>query len=172
MTESNDIYFPEYRIYKPNTTNSGAASKIQVKIKPGKFRDVQIFWEASLQIKSKDENAAFAWTDAAKKVTMKLSEVDLGEILAVLNGQKDFAGPPGKDGKNMGLFHKNKTGNATLQFTKLKGQNSPLHTYYVRLAAKKADGKLIEVKHAISISESEILKVLLSNAVSLIFNWK
>lgn len=173
MAEQNNntvIYFGEYRIYKPNKSNNGAATKIQGKIKNTPYREVQLFWEASQQIGMDGDNAKFGWDDDEKKVVFKMDTPDIGEILAVLNYEKDNAGPKGKDGKYNGIFHQNPRGNTVLQFARLRKEDEP-HTYWVKLTSKKG-GKLVEVKHVITPAEAQILKVLLEKSVELIYNWQ
>lgn len=166
-------YFPEFRIYKPSPAKNGAASKLQIKVKQEKYREVFLFWEAAQQTGLDDKgNASFGWNEPAKKITFKMEAIDIGEVLAVLNGTKEFAGAPGKDGKGGSVFHKSSVGNTVFKFTKLINQTTKLPSYYMALSSKKNTGELIEVKHSISASEGEILRVILADAISLIYNWK
>jgi hypothetical protein len=164
-------YFPEYRIYKPKNDKTGAASKLQLKIKHDRYREVYLFWEAAQQIGlDANGNASFAWAIPEKKITFKLESVDIGEILAVLNGKKDFAGMPAKDGKGGAIFHQNEKGNTVFKFQKMEKDGNV--TYWLQITSKKKDGKLTEVKHTISCSEGEVLKVLLTDAISCMYNWR
>jgi len=168
----------QWRVYKPNKSNTGAASRVEIKEvekeKPGKdgkvfkIRNVQIFWVATTQIGTdEDGNAKFAWEDKTKSVTIKLGEVDLGEILAVLHGRKGGLGmpDPNKEGAYKGLYHQNDKGNASLQIS--ESENG----YNVR-ASKQVKGQpLVAVKHTLSLGEAEILRVLVIEAVRAMYKW-
>ncbi len=159
------IKYPQYRIYKPNMSGSGAASALDLTRKED--GDIYLFWIGAQQT-GKDKNgfAAFGWKDDDKKVTIKLELVDLGEILACLEGRKPYAGPPPKEGGlPQGLFHKTAKGNSSLQLTKKDD------TFHFRMS-KKVDGKVTEVKHAISLGEASVLKTLLTRVVVLMQGWE
>src|SRR5690606_2561671 len=97
-----------------------------------KVRDVLIFWVITQQTGTdSNDNATFGWNDDNKKVIFKLGEVDIGEILAVLNGVKTQVG------SDKGLFHQNDKGNTSFQFT----YSDKYKSYTIRIA-KKVDGKL------------------------------
>ena len=165
------IYYPEYRIYKPKNDNNGAASKLQLKVKIEKYREVQIFWEASQQTGiDANQNASFAWDDPKRKVIFKLDTPDIGELLAVINGSKDYAGPSPKAGAKIppGMYHQNSAGNTVMQFSAMRNEKNLINGYYVRLTAKRGDGPAIEVKHTVSIAEAQIIKIFLEEAVKLI----
>lgn len=165
------VYYPEYRIYKPNTSKTGAASKLQLKVKQERFREVYLFWEATQQTGLDDKgNASFGWDNPLKKVTFKMESNDIGEVLAVLNGKKIFAGMPAKDGKGGSIFHKNANGNTVFKFSKMEKEGSI--AYWFEISSKKNSGELVNVKHVISVAEGEILKVILTDAVSCMYNWK
>jgi len=162
------IYFPEYRIYKPNKSGSGAASRLQIKIadKQGRHH-VYLFLESAQQTGLDSEgNASFAWTDKNKKVTFKMEALDVGELLCVLDGTKEFAGMPAKDGKGGSVFHQTPLGNTILKFQKAGD------VYWLGLSSKKKDGTLVNVKHVISMGEGKIIKILLEEAVKLMFGWR
>ncbi len=164
-------YFPEYRIYKPNNNKTGAATRLQLKIKQERFRVVQLFWESAQQTGVDSEgNASFGWDDPKKKITFKMKDSDVGEVLAVLNGMKTFAGAPAKDGKGGSIFHQNPTGNTVFKFVKMERDGT--FVYWVQLTSKKKDGTLTEVKHSISIAEGEVLTVLLQNALTCMYPWR
>jgi hypothetical protein len=165
----------EWRIYKPQKNNDGAASKLELKItdkdyvdKEGnnrKLRDVQMFWVLTQQIGvDENNNATFAWTDANKTVTLKLNETDLGEILAVLNGLKTVTGATGS--KYEGLFHKNEKGSATLCLKAVENRG-----YTVRATKKVGNNHPVAIYHTLSYGEVSILKVVVEAAVRQIYQW-
>ena len=166
--EIKTIYFPEYRIYKPNKSGSGAASRFQIKIADKQGRPaIFLFLETVQQTGTDDKgNASFAWLDKNKKITFKLDTPDIGELLCVLDGTKEYAGMPAKDGKGGSVFHQNEHGNAVLKFQRVE------NVYWLGLSSKRKDSGLISVKHVVSLSEGKIIKILLEEAVRLIFNWK
>lgn len=161
----------EYRVYKPNKNNNGSALKIQYKMKPKQGKDYSegmLFLEIAVQTGTDENgNASFDWAMAegykGKSVTMKLGLTDIGELLLVLNGKKEYAGPPAKPGQKsgMGLFHQNKNGNTVLKFGKIP------NGYAAQLSTSKEHSFRISV----SDGEAEILKVLLEQAILLIHRW-
>lgn len=163
----------QWRVYKPKKTNDGAASKLECKVvtftkeKDGqKFpvRKVQIFWVSTQQTGTDaNDNASFGWEDEKKQVTLKLGEVDLGEILAVLNGKKTVAGVT--DGKYKGIYHQNEKGNASFL---LERKDTG---YYLRVSKKVGAMAPVVVMHQISLGEGEILKVIIEAAVRLTYQW-
>lgn len=170
-TTPSTTYYPEYRLYKPNNSKTGAASKLQLKVKQERFREVYLFWESAQQTGLDEKgNASFGWNDPLRKVTFKMEATDIGEILAVLNGKKVFAGMPSKDGKGGSIFHKNEKGNTVFKFSRMEKEGSV--AYWLQITSKKNDGPLVEVKHVISVAEAEIIRIVLTDAVSLIYNWK
>ena len=162
----------QWRVYKPNKSNTGAASRLEMKTVitergDAEIRDVQLFWVASPQTGTDEKGqAAFAWRekDDKKSVTLKLGEADVGELLAVLNNEKPEAGQTG--GKFPGIYHQNQSGSTTFSFKKAEGKG-----YYIRLAKKPNGGELTEVKHTLSFGEAQILKVLLERAVIEKYQW-
>lgn len=177
---SNNSNPAEFRIYKPNMKGTGAASKLQLRTKPksvttreGKELEidkVMIFWEAASQTgKDQAGNATFGWNDESKKVVILLGDADVAELLAVLSGQKPFAGPPPKvEGKlPPGLFHKSNAGNST--FSLVRNDNGGLN---VRLSAQKQGQQgTIAVSHTITIGEGEIIATLLRAAIVKKYGW-
>lgn len=157
-----DIYFQEFRIYKPQTDGKGKASSVQMKIKQGRYPETQLFWVATQQTGEKDGNASFGWSDKKLTVTMKLGDPDIGDILCVLNGIK---GGLGKEGK--GLYHQNANGNTTMTLGRMEGEKG----FSVRVAAKGKDGVLVAVQHSISLPEAEILRTLLQAYVVTSYGW-
>lgn len=166
-------YFPQFRIYKPTKSNSGAASAIQTKLILVKDRwELQLFWVATQQVASSTENAAFAWADKEKTVTMKLGDPDVGELLTVLSGistslgRKEASDKPGK-----GLFHQNAGGNTTMTFQAQRDEKTGELGYWLRLASKSKAGKLVEVKHRVTAGEGELLRSLLNQWVVSSYGW-
>lgn len=170
--EKGVTYYPEYRIYKPNPNKNGAASKLQIKVKQEEYRQVLLFWESALQTGIDAQgNASFGWKENGKRIAFKLEAIDIGEILAVLNGKKPFAGMPAKDGKGGAIFHKNATGNAVFKLQ--KAEKEGITFYWFELSAKKNDGgPAVSIKHTITAAEGEVLRVLMTDAISLMHNWK
>lgn len=167
----------QWRVYKPNKGGTGAASRLEMKVveeeRTGKdgnsftIRDVQMFWVASPQTGTDSNgNATFSWgvTDDTQSVTMKVGEADIGEILTVLNNDKEEAGQTG--GKFSGIYHQSAKGSTTFSFKKADGKG-----YYIRLARKPKEGSLIEVKHTLSLGEGQVLKVLLEQAIKQQYQW-
>lgn len=154
---------PEFRIYKPNKNNNGAASSFQVRIdvdeETGR-RKCYLFLVSTPQT-GKDEqgNSAFAWKDKDKSITMKLGLADIGEILAVLNGRKPIAGG------DKGFFHRNSNGSTTLTF-------SFKDTYYgLKVTKQVGQAAATQLLHTLTMGEGEVLKVLLEDFVRLTHNW-
>ena len=159
----------EYRCYKPNKDWKGAASKFQlVKKQKDKWDSVCLFLTGTQQTGTDDKgNASFGWKDSNKSVTMKLESPDIGEMLCTLRGIKDKAGVVTKEGKYYGLFHKNdRTGaNTTLQLQKSD------YGFNIRMSRQDANKNVVEVKHSYTLSEGEVLIVLLEEAVRQMYGW-
>lgn len=152
---SDTIYKNEVRFYKPRKSNDGAATKLQQKIVAEKYgKKVYIFWVSTPQTGMKDGNAAFAWKDADKEVTIKLEAVDMSQILTTLNGKT----------KETKLFHQNPKGNSTLTI-------QPYKEGFSMRVSKKIGSKMSEVKHTITAGEAEILKIVFADAISTIYGW-
>lgn len=176
--EKSDVTrFNEYRIYKPRQDAKtgkyiGCASKFEFKIRPvtkkeKTVRTSQMFWVAAEQIGvDENGNAKFAWDDATKRVDIKLGEADWGELLAVLKGRKTHVGRQA----DKGLFHKNSKGNSSLQFALVPGKEGSEPYYAVRLSSQK-EGKLIQIKHLMTLAEASILEVLIENVISRKYGW-
>ncbi len=172
MADKQSQYGKEYRIYKPRQSNDGAASRLQIRVNAEPYREVFLFWETTTQTGTDaNGNASFGWKEKEKTITFKLGEVDVAELLLVLKGKKEYAGPPPKEaGKpGMGLYHKNPNGNTILQLQRdQKGAG-----FYLSISRQSAANKsdVVRIKHTISNGEAEILQVLLTDAVSCIFGW-
>ena len=167
----------QWRVYKPTKNGTGAASRLEMKVVEEErksssgssftYRDVQLFWVASPQTGTDSNgNAAFAWSVSGdtESITLKMGEADVGEVLAVLNNEKEEAGQTG--GKFSGIYHQTVKGSTTFSFKKADGKG-----YYIRLARKPKGGVLTEVKHTLSLGEAQILKVLLERAVQQKYQW-
>jgi hypothetical protein len=153
----------EFRIYKPRNSGDGAATAFQVKVvldEETNIRKCYLFLVGTPQI-GKDEkgNAAFAWKDQEKTVTVKLGVVDIGEFLSVLSGKKQAVGT----GK--GLYHQNQTGSTSVDF------KSTENGYTLRLNKKVGTVVGTPVQHGITVGEAEILKILLEDFVRLNYKW-
>lgn len=161
----------QWRVYKPKKDHKGAASRLELKIittpkmsGDNQFtdREVQVFWVASPQTGvDSNDNAMFSWKDKDDKlsVTLKLGEPDIGDLLAVLTGQKKAVGT----GK--GIYHQNERGNTSFTFELVEGSG-----YKVRVA-KMVGGKLTAVAHTISLGEAQVLRVLLESIIRQTYLW-
>lgn len=161
MTEQ-VVRYPEYRVYKPNSSNSGSALSFQIKQIVGDKFTTNDFFLVGVQQTGTDAdsgNAIFGWKDQEKIVNMKLGVPDICELMTVLNGVKNVVGPKPKAGatEGMGLFHQNPKGNTVLKF---KYNETPDREpcYYLTLSSKR-DDKLITVKAVVSLAEAEMIKV-------------
>lgn len=145
----------EYRIYKPNTVGTGAASTWNVKFTNGRKSHACVFLEMAKQIPSEGENAKFDWENCLR---IKLEAVDVGELLAVLYHDVEAI----NNGK--GLFHQNDKGNVTLNFGVAD------RGYFLRMGRKR-DGQVSEVKHGVTFGEAAILRKLLEHSLDCMFQW-
>ena len=169
----------EYRIYKPNAKGSGAASKFQCRSKlkevDGKqYPELVIFLESAQQTGfDKNNNASFGWSSsvdknrASKSVTMKLGLADIGEILLVLKGRKQFIGPEPKEGRKIepGLYHQKQKGNTSLR---LKWSDGRL---YINISSQDEKKNVIKVSHSITTAEAVVLEALLDHYVVEYHGW-
>lgn len=147
----------EFRIYRANKNNTGAASAIQLIDKEGKLC---VFWSIAKQTGTDDKgNASFGWKDKDKHIIFKMEDNDLGEVLAVIYRFSD------KAGGEKGIYHQNATGNTVFNFD---GKS-------VRISNKKKDSKeAVAINHGISNAELALLKVVFENIVNKRFSlmWK
>lgn len=162
----------ELRIYRPYEKDGkflGAASKFEIKYKKFKtdagadYEEVMMFWVGANQTgKDAKGNASFGWkkenSEVHSSVTIKLGDLDVGELLAVLNGLKEEVGT----GK--GLFHQHTNGNSSITF-KRAVKDGKFLGYSVRLSSKDKAGKMVEVKHNMSVAEGELLRVYLDEGL-------
>lgn len=178
MTQEKKILAKEYRIYKPNSKGSGAASKFQCRTKwktvdSVDYAELILFLETAQQTGfDSNKNASFGWSTSGtknkdKSVTMKLGLPDIGEILLVLKGRKKFVGPEPKQGRNVepGLFHQNKNGNTTLRLKWSEGR------LYINLSSQDEKKNVTKVSHSITASEAVIIESLLESFVSEYHGW-
>jgi len=150
-----------YKIYKAKPDGNGAASQFEF----SKDKEA-VFFEMAPQLPSKDENGnpTFDWK---KKLIFKLAVVDMGEILSVLNGIKNGAGPKEKDtDKYKGLYHSSKDGSAILKFE--KGNYAG---FYLGLNVKKGESPPVALKHTVTDGEGVVLSILLTDAIKAIYSW-
>lgn len=158
----------EFRVYKPNKSNNGNASKFQLSVKANKYGDdVCIFIETTKQTgMDANDNATFAWKDKEQTITFKCEETDIGEILTVLNGVKDSLGQKGS------LYHQNNKGSTTLSLNRAV-KDGVASGYYFQISRKiNETNNVLMLKHTISLGEAEIIRVLLNDAVSRKYRWR
>ena len=99
-------------LYTARGDGNGAASQWNL----GSKKDCVFLEMANQKGKDDNNNARFDWEN---KVRFKLGDSDIGELLAVLVGLQDGAGPfDDNKKKHRGLFHSNPSGNAVLYFAR------------------------------------------------------
>lgn len=179
MTREKRILAKEYRIYKPNSKGAGAASKFQCRTKWKTVDNVDyaelILFLESAQQKGFDsnKNASFGWSTNADKnkgtsVTMKLGMPDIGEMLLVLKGRKQYVGPEPKQGRKIepGIYHQNKNGNTSLRLKWSEGR------LYLNISSQDDKKNVTKVSHSITTAEAAVLESLLENFVVEYHGWK
>ena len=140
----------DLRFYRPNKEHKGNASSVELRYKE-KSKEWMLFFVATKQTGLDEKgNASFGWKTKEDNVVIKLGTPDVGELMAVLNGKKDFVGQKSEQG----LFHKNESGNSSLQFAKVEGG------YKLRVSSKTGD-KLNQFTQMLSFGDGEQLKVVL-----------
>lgn len=147
----------DFRIYKPTKAGTGAASNISI---TSYFNDkerekVVVFIDTALQIPSEGEYAAFGWKDKDKKITVKLDDNDIGEMLLVLTGGKEGLGAPDGKGGFKGLFHKNKNGNTVIRLEYIKDRG-----LMYSVSTQRPEGNF-RVGHALTDGEGAIIAEIL-----------
>ncbi len=165
----------EWRVYKPKKTNDGAASKLELRVdfkekppttkdsKPFLVRKVLVFWVSAKQTGvDANGNASFGWDDPTKNVTIKLGEVDLGELLAVFAGAKPNTGQP----EDKGLFHKNERGSTSFNL-----KRNDAGGYYVKATKKFNNEPAVQISHTLTYGEAEVLRLLVESAVRQTYLW-
>lgn len=165
----------DFRLYRANKdVSKGVATRFNAsKKKFEKYDEWMLFLEMAKQTGvDKEDNARFGWADSKKpetrqtSITMKLEELDIGEILSVLNGIKEEVGANGK-----GLFHKTPNGNTVLSFSKYI-KDGKLLGYNLRVSRKlNGETNPVAFSQGISVSEGEVLRTLLSAFVVKKFEW-
>lgn len=152
----------EFRIYRPNKTKTGAASKFNLSLKKKeKYDEYLLFVETTQQTGIDDNgNASFGWKDQDKRIVMKLEAIDIGEILTVLNGVKNNI----NEGK--GLFHKSPKNPSHNTVLKLERRDNG---FGYQLSNKQE--KVLSINHMISFAEAEVLRVLLEHSLVKMFDW-
>ena len=149
----------ELKFYKPTSSGNGAASNWQLSLKS---EDGQPRWFCFLNMaqqggKNDKGNAIFDWEN---KIIVKMESVDIGEMLAVINGRKDKAGA--KDG----LFHKSPNGD-----TKIIKLSKLDRGYSLQINAQSEDKKLTSISHMLYDGEVEVLKVFFQAALCFLNHW-
>lgn len=108
--------------------------------------------------------------NADRKVVFKVGAADVAEMLAVLGGFKEAAGPVDKDGKPKGLYHKNSKGNCIFQMQ----YNAEKNGFYVSVSQDKEGDKNrvgLGISQAEGILLAEFLKAVMLNALFLRKPW-
>lgn len=150
----------ELRFYRPNKSGNGAAIALQLSYKKdNEFDKYQLFLIGANQLKDNDSNgnAQFDWKSP---ITVKLGENDLGEILSVLEGRKDFVGPKGS------LFHQTPGGGS-----KVVGFSMSENGYSLSLSAQDKDKNIKKVFMNLSHAEASVMCVLIKRGIEKMFMW-
>ena len=150
-----------FRIYRANRDNTGSATEWQLSYKPNKEYDpYEMFLVAAKQIGTDDDgNGRFDWKET--KMTVKLGDADLGEIISVLERRKEFVGTKGS------LFHQTPNGgNKVVDFRAVD------NGYSLRVSAQNdKKEKVGDIRQTLSHADASILLVLLKRAVERFYNW-
>jgi hypothetical protein len=177
MSETKKKY-KEFRIYKPRNDGSGAASAFQLRstTDPERIpqRELNLFLSMTNQTgyDKENDNALFGWQEDGKNITMKLGPPDVGDMLLVLSGRKEYVGPSKKADRQVesGLYHANPKGNTVLRLKRAKNQSGEV-VYYMQLSAQR-DGKQTMIKHSLTAGEGELLRLLLINYIENLYGWQ
>jgi hypothetical protein len=160
MPDKKRKYITPFRIFKPRKNGAGAASQWEFSME-----NKCMFVEFANQKDGDMNNTSFDWN---QKSIMKLSIIDIGEILAVFLKMQNGIGLQDSEGKYKGLYHQNPKGNKILQLAK----NTKRPGYYIRLSSKlQGDSKPKTFEHAITCGEAVILSTLLRRAIEVIHGW-
>ncbi len=143
----------KYEIYKPNKTNTGGAFQFDLNA-----LKESVFLEAASQ-KAEHE---FDWPN---KIVFKLGVVDIGKILAVIEGRKPSCELFHDAAKAKLLSEESTAKNTTLSLA--KGS----YGYFLKLTRQHLNASLQTVNIPLSDDEALILRVLLERAVEKIFAW-
>lgn len=161
--------YPQFTMYRSQQNGKGAASRWQI-------NERGLFLDIANQIGSTPEgNGVFGWRgkDGESFITMKLGLVDIGELLAVLNGIKDGCGQEKMEGGKLtykNLFHKNANGNTTLAFAPWI-KDGRLNGYSLRITMQVGTSPSTSISHSVSVSDAQCLRVLLERSVCMLSNW-
>ena len=145
----------QFRVYKPKKTDDGSVSAWEISYKKDKYDHYEFFLEMANQLpgKDKNDNQQFDWEN---KITAKLGALDIGEILLVLERQKDSVGSKGS------LFHKTSKGNKVINFNYLEKYKS----FGLKISSQdEKTKKTIAFNQLISLSEGVIIRELLKSAI-------
>lgn len=147
-----------FRIYKPNKNNTGSVTQWEISLKDierggRKLKQWMSFLSMAQQSGVDDNgNARFDWDN---QVIVKLEEVDIGEILAVLRGIKPSVGAKGS------LFHQSPSGeNKVIKFNTNENEG-----YYINISSQDSNKNVVKGGHTITEGEGQILVVFLTKAL-------
>jgi hypothetical protein len=138
----------DYAIYKPNARGNGGVVRFELnRIKAA------VFVDAALQQGEKQ----FDWE---QKITMKWGLIDLGTVLAVLQGRQ----PQAK------LYHQSEKANSAFELTlRDDPQRAP---YFLTVSRQEeSDKKLRKVTIPVSHAEAALLETALRSAVIRLLGW-
>jgi hypothetical protein len=138
----------DYAIYKPNTRGNGGVVRFELN-----RTKAAVFVDAALQQGEKQ----FDWE---QKITMKWGLIDLGTVLAVLQGRQ----PQAK------LYHQSEKANSTFELTlRDDPQRAP---YFLTVSRQQeSDKKLRKVTIPVSHAEAALLETALRSAVIRLLGW-
>lgn len=147
---SEKTYGKDFKLYRAKKDGSGCAMSLKYDPKN------DAVWLSG----AKQDGEVFDWKS---NIVMKLGLSDIGELIAVLERRKSFAGQEG--GKYQSLFHKAESHTSSLKFL----MNDNL-TVSMQMRVNKENNN---VQHSLVLTqaESSILLVLLKDVVSKIFSW-
>lgn len=157
-----EVLTQPFCIYKPNKNGNGAASQLSVRLNKTDKGVVELlcFWSLAKQCGDKK----FGWKEKDKYVNIKLGEIDICDVISVLSGLKSEVGPGGGKGR----FHSFNGNSSVLKFSFDKEKN----IYKFGVSTKKGDGEAVVVFHNVSIEEGVALKILLTDIVSAMYNFR
>jgi hypothetical protein len=153
-------YKKELAFYRNNKAGTGFAGtfKLSELIQDNETVGWAIFLTMAAQIPGE---RSFAWKD--KSVTVKLGENDIGNFLAVLNRNMTSAGG------EKGLYHESPKGGFKVIEFKVKDDHSG---YYLKVSGSDAEKKSLgNFALVLSMADGELLRVLLSKAVEVMYDW-
>ena len=138
-----------FRVYRPTKAGAGAACELNMREDTeSKFPKHLCFLKLAKQTGTdENDNAKFDWDGG---ITMKLGDVDLGEMVSVLENRKQAAGT----GK--GLYHQTDKGSKVLHFE--SGNTDDGTKYKVRLSTSKENAISIYLSPGEACVLLEVLK--------------